>query len=222
MLFLTIFPTTLSGGVNILSINSLHQLLGRCYIPESDTQVQRREVYQFFLLKRDQHYASIYFLGIFKTLVMQLATCAVTKDSKLSVMQRNWKVNKKQLRIQTAIWLRVLYPEAGLASSRMPGHALQPNFILCISSGNHWNKKYLISNCDPPPVRSKNVTAKGSHRKWEVIQKENRNVCFYLFRDLLKTSKILLSCIFWGFHDHVKLLHLGKAFLFYCFWFILP
>lgn len=169
MIFLTIFPTTVSGVVNILSINSLHQLLGRCYIPESDRQVQRRGLYQFSLLKRDQHYACIYFLGIFNTLVMQLATCTVTKDSKLPVIQRNWKVNKKQLRIQTAIGLRALYPEAGLAPSRMPRHALQPNSFLCISSGNHWNKKYLISDCDPPPLWSKHVTAKGSHRSWEVI-----------------------------------------------------
>lgn len=59
MIFLTIFPTTLSSVMNILSINSLHQLLGRCYIPGSDTKVQRRGVCQFSLLKGDQHYASI-------------------------------------------------------------------------------------------------------------------------------------------------------------------
>lgn len=102
--------------------------------------IQRRGVYQFALLKGDQHYVSIYFWGIFKMLVMQLATYTVTKYSKLPVMQRNWKVNKKQLRIQTAVWLCVLYSEAGLAPSRMPW---QPNSILCISSGNHWKKKYL-------------------------------------------------------------------------------
>lgn len=36
------------------------------------------------------------------------------------------------------------------------------------------------------------------------------------------SSKILLPGIFWGFHDLLKSMHLGKALLFYHFWFILP
>lgn len=52
MLFLTTFPATLSGVMTILSLNSQHQLLGRGYIPEGNTKVQKKESLTVFLSER--------------------------------------------------------------------------------------------------------------------------------------------------------------------------
>ena len=44
-------------------------------------------------------------------------------------------------------------------------------------------------------------------------------VCIYL-GIFYYSNNILLPCIFWGFYNHVKLMRLGKDFLWYHFWFI--
>lgn len=147
-------------------------------------------------------------MGTFNTSVLQLVICTVTKDSKLPVTQRNWKVNKKWLRIQTTIWVHTLYSEAR--------HALQPDSILCISSGSHWNKTYLW----PINIIIKNYDNKKKLQKLRDYCK-NTAMGVYIYLVIFYCSNsIILPCIFWGFYDHMKLMHLGKEFLCYHFKFI--
>lgn len=101
--------------------------------------------------------------SLWEYLIFLCCSLLHAKDSKLPVTQRNWKVNKKWLRIKTTIWLRALYPEAGVASSRIARCILQPISILCIS----------------PPSSSETMMTKGSCRNREVIVCELE--CVFVF-----------------------------------------
>lgn len=138
----------------------------------------------------------------------------VTKDSKLPMTQRNWKVNKKWLRIQPTIWLCTLYPEPGLVLSGMARHCSQtPSFVFLPATAG--TKSIWLW-----PTIIKNNYNKRKLQKLRVYCKNIwMYVCIYLgiFCD---NNKILLPCIFWGFYDYVKLLRFDKEFLWHHFWYI--
>lgn len=72
---------------------------------------------------------------------------------------------------------------------------------------------------DLPASSSKTMITRRSCRNRDYCKRKAMGVYIYVEVFYCSTS-IILPCIFWGFYDHMKLIHLGKEFLCYHFWFI--